>query len=307
MKGLPLSPFTPKSEGVCILGMGDCGSKASSKSTIDIETLNKSVSNFLSEKAASATASAVNVNDMTIEIGELRGGCDIDASQKITSTVKALASMDSVDTKELQNTIKNAANAQVDQAAQAKTGFFATAPSDSKTVSDYKNKVSNIVETNITDKQKTDAFASVFNKNTKALKIGICGDGPGATNSAKMNASQNIQSDLVAQALLKSVSSVLTTLDASNTTSVAVSQAATAKSSGLDDVIAAIFAGLTGIYGIIACVIIVICIGVCCAFMMLGGEAKNAVGSAAAAAIPAAPPGLMISAPVAAPVGNLKA
>ena len=301
MRALPLTPFTPKSEGVCVLGMGDCGSKSESKSTIDIETLNKSVSNFLSSKAASATASAVNINSMSLDFGELSGNCDIDATQSITSSVKALTSLDSVSTSELQNTIKTAADAQIDQAAQAKSGFFATAPSDAKTVSDYKKKVSNIVETNITDTSKADAMASVYNKNDKSIKIKSCSD------NVKIKASQNIVSDLVAQSLLKSVSSSLQTLDATDTTSVGVSQAATAKSSGLDDVIASIFAGLTSIYGIIACVIIVIIIGVGCAFMMLGGEAKNAVGKAAAAAIPAAPPGLMISAPVAAPAVNLKA
>jgi len=297
MKGLPLTPFTAKSEGLCIFGQGDCGAKASSKSTIDIETLNKSVSNFLSEKAASATASAVNINDMTIKIGELRGGCDIDASQKINSTVKALASMDSVDTKELQNTIKNAANAQIDQAAKAKSGFFATAPSDTKTVSDYKNKVSNIVEVNITDKQKTDAFASVFNKNTKVLDIGICGDGPGATNSAKMNASQNIQSDLVAQALLKSVSSSLVALDATNTTSVAVAQSSEAKSGGLEDVISAIFAGLAGMYGVYAIILICCCCICCCG--LVGVVAMGAGGGGGNANIPtpsAMPGGVTLSA-----------
>ena len=279
MKFLPLTPFTPRSEGVCILGMGDCGAKSESKSTIDTETLNKSVSNFLSEKAASAGASATNINEMVIKIGKLKGGCDIDASQKINSTVKALASIDSVSTKDLQNTIKNSANAQIDQAAQAKTGFFATAASDSKTVSDYKNKVSNIIETNITDKQKSDAFASVFNKNTKQLTIDECGDGPGATNSAKLNASQNIQSDLVAQALVKSVSTDIQKLDAVNTTTTTVSQKAEAKSSGLDDVIAAIFKGLTGIWGIIA---LVACVLICGALIFLMSPAGQKVSQTAA-------------------------
>ena len=252
---------------VCIFGQGDCGAKAESKSTIDIEKLNKSVSNFLSEKAASATASAVNINDMQIEIGEVLDGCDIDATQNITSTVKALASMDSVDTKELQTTIKNAANAQIDQAAQAKSGFFATASSDAKTVSEYKDKVSNIIETNITDKQKVDAFASVFNKNTKTLKIGKCGSGPGSTSAAKMNASQNIQSDLVSEALLKSVSTAIVALDATSTSSVGVSQSSTAKSGGLEDVIKAIFDGLTGLYAAYAIILICCCCFVCAIFI----------------------------------------
>ena len=280
------SPFTPRTEGFCALGLiGDCGTKAESKSTIDIETLNKSVSNFLSEKAASATASAVNINDMQIAIGKMRGGCDIDASQNIRSTVKALASMDSVSTKDLQNTIKNEANAQIDQAAKAKTGMFATAPADAKTVSDYKNKVSNIVETNITDKQKVDAFASVFNSNTKTLKIDECGDGPGATNSAKMNASQNIQSDLVAQALLKSVSKDILALDATNTTTTAVTQASEAKSSGIEDVIAAIFKGLTGIWGIIAAILCVICCGALIFLMSPAGQQATVTAANAGASM----------------------
>lgn len=266
-------PFMPKQEGFCVAGLiGDCGSKSSSSSTIDISTLNKSVSNFLSDKASSATASAVNINDMQIEIGKVMGGCDIDASQNIKSSVKALASIDSVSTKDLQNTIKNAANAQIDQAAQAKTGFFATAPATATTVQNYKNSVSNIVETNITDKQKSDAFASVFNKNTKTLKIGECGDGPGATNSSKLNASQNIQSDLVAQAIVKSITTDLQKLDATNTTSVGVTQASTAKSSGLEDVIASIFQGLTGIWGIIAAILCVICCGALIFLMSPAGQ-----------------------------------
>jgi hypothetical protein len=266
--------------------MGDCGSKSTSKSTIDIETLNQSVSNFLSEKAASATASAVNINDMQVEIGKVMGGCDLDASQHINSKVKALSSIDSISTKDLQNTIKASANAQIDQAAQAKSGFFATAPSNSTTIQDYKNKVSNIVETNITDKQKSDAFASVFNKNTKTLKIGECGDGPGATNSAKVNASQNIQSDLVAQAIVKSISSDLQKLDTTSTTSVGVTQSSSAKSGGLEDVIAAIFSGLAGIYGIIALVCCCICVAVL-VFMLspAGQQATTTAANAGAAAV----------------------
>jgi hypothetical protein len=257
---------------VCILGMGDCGSKSTSKSTIDIETLNQSVSNFLSEKAASATASAVNINDMQIAIGSILGGCDIDASQHINSTVKALASIDSVSTTDLQNTIKSAANAQIDQAAQSKTGFFATAPSDSNTVQDYKNKVSNIVDTNITDKEKSDAFASVFNKNTNTLNIGQCGDGPGATNSAKLNASQNIQSDLVAQAIVKSISSDLQALDTTSSTSVAATQSSTATSSGFEDVVSAWFKGLSGLFSAGAAgsiVGIILCLSCCCCCIIL--------------------------------------
>lgn len=275
----PPFPFAPIREDFCALGFGDCGSKSSSKSTIDTETLNKSVSNFLSSQASSATASATNLNDMKIKIGKLSGGCDIDASQKINSSVKALASIDSVSTKDLQDTIKNSANAQIDQAAAAKTGFFATGSASASTVSDYKNKVSNIIEKNITDQKKADAFASVYNKNKNELDIGECGDGPFALSSAKLNASQNIQSDLVAQAIVKSVSNDLQKLDATNTTDTTVKQTTDTKTGGLEDVIASIFAGLQGMYGIVACACICICL-VIIAVALSSGK-KGSSGSSA--------------------------
>ena len=256
----PQFPFAPIREDFCAFGIGDCGSKSSSKSTIDTETLNKSVSNFLSSQASSATASATNLNDMKIHIVKMKGGCDIDASQKINSSVKALASIDSVSTKDLQDTIKNSANAQIDQAATAKTGFFATGSTSASTVSDYKNKVNNIIEKNITDQKKADAFASVYNKNNNELNIGECGDGPFALSSAKLNASQNIQSDLVAQAIVKSISNDLQKLDATNTTNTTTKQSSDSKTSGLEDVIASIFAGLTSIYGIIGIIVVCICL-----------------------------------------------
>ena len=260
---------------VCILGLYDCGSKSESKSTIDLETLNKSVSNLLSQKAASAGASAVNINDMTVYIQKMGNGCDIDASQHINSKVKALSSIDSVSTVDLQNTIKSSANSQIDQAAQSKSGFFATAPSDSKTVQDYKNKVSNIIETNITDQQKSDAFASVFNKNKNQINIGECG-GNGVT-STKLNASQNIVSDLVAQAIVKSISSQLQSLDTTSSTTTQTSQSSTSKSGGLEDVIASIFDGLTGLYIpiIIGCLLCCLC---CVALIFFGASGMASGG-----------------------------
>lgn len=277
-------PFAPIKENFCALGIGDCGSKSSSKSTIDTETLNKSVSNFLTSQAASATASGVNINDMKIHIDKMSGGCDITANQNINSTVKALSSIDSVSTRDLQDTIKNSANAQIDQAAAAKTGFFATGSASASTVSDYKNKVSNIIETNITDQKKSEAFASVYNKNTNELNIGECGDGPYAWSSAKLNASQNIQSDLVASAIVKSVTTDLQKLDATNTTNTSVKQSSDSKTSGLEDVIASIFAGLTGIWGIIALILCVVCCGVLIFMLSPAGQQATTTAANAGAA-----------------------
>jgi hypothetical protein len=219
---------------------------------------------------------------MKLHVVHFRGGCDIDASQKINSSVKALSSIDSVSTKDLQDTIKNSANAQIDQSASAKTGFFATGSTSASSVSDYKNKVSNIIEKNITDQKKSEAFASVYNSNRNEINIDECGDGPGATSSAKLNASQNIQSDLVAQAIVKNVSKDIQKLDETNTEDVTVKQKSEAKTSGLEDVIASIFAGLQGIYGIVAIVCICICLALLAFAMSPAGQKATTNASGAA-------------------------
>jgi len=124
-------------------------------------------------------------------------------------------------------------------------------------------------------------MASVYNKNDKAIKIKSCSD------NAKIKASQNIVSDLVAQSLLKSVTSSLQTLDATNTSSVAVAQSAEAKSSGLDDVIKAIFDGLAGMYGVYA-IILICCCCICCVGLV-GVVAMGAGGGGGNVNIPKPP------------------
>lgn len=265
--------FNPKKEGVCILGMGDCGSKSESRTTVTTDITNKTVSNYLSTKAASASAQATNINEMNVKISKIGGGCDIALGQNIDSKVKALSSIDSTDTKTLRDKVKNDLKSQVDQAATAKSGMFATTSNSAKTSADYKTKIDNIVETNMTDTQQTTAFASVFNKNNMTLDLGECsGD---AMNRAKISASQNIASDLQAAALLKNVSTAIQDYEKSNSSETTTKQVSDAKGGGLEDVIAAFMGGKA----IIA--LLILCCCCCCCLLLLGGGAAAAASSGA--------------------------
>lgn len=266
--------FNPKKEGVCILGMGDCGSKSESRTTVTTEVTNKTVSNYLSSKAASASAQATNINDMNVKISKIGGGCDITLGQKIDSKVKALASIDSTDTKTIRDKVKTDLKAQVDQAAAAKSGMFATTSNSAKTSADYKTKIDNIVETNMTDTKQVAAFASVYNKNNMTLDIGECsGD---AMNRAKISASQNIASDLEAQAMLKDVMTAIQEYEKSNTSATETKQSSESKGGGLEDVIAAFMQGKEIIAFLIIC-----CCCFCCLLLLAGGAAAASSGGAA--------------------------
>jgi hypothetical protein len=267
--------FNPKKEGVCVLGLGDCGSKTESRTTVTTDITNKTVSNYLSSKASSASAQATNINDMNVKISKIGGGCDITLGQKIDSKVKALASLDSTDTKTIRDKVKSDLKAQVDQAAASKSGMFATTANSAKTSADYKTKIDNIVETNMTDSQQTTAFASVYNKNNMTLDLGECsGD---AINRAKINASQNIASDLEATAMLKNVSTAIQEYEKSNSSTTDTKQTSTATGGGLEDVIKAFFEG----YGTIA--LLCCCMCCCLCLLLLGGGAAAAAASSGGA------------------------
>ena len=243
-----------RSEGFCALGIGDCGSKAKTETNIDLKTINSAVNNFVSSKSNKVTASGINLNDMELVIGRTSGHCNIDATQKITSTQTTTGELSPTDMKDLRSKIKEATDASIDQQAKAKSGFFQTAPATSENISNYKNTVENKINNTVTDTQIQDISNSVFNKNTKKVTLGEC------TDDSKLDFSQDIVSQLVTQGIMKGVSTAVAGAEADVSQKLGIKSSSESKGSGLEDVIASIFAGLTSIYGIIGIIVVCICL-----------------------------------------------
>lgn len=243
-----------RSEGFCALGIGDCGSKAKTETNIDLKTINSAVNNFVSSKSNKVTASGINLNDMELVIGRTSGHCNIDATQKITSTQTTTGELSPTDMKDLRSKIKEATDASIDQQAKAKSGFFQTAPASSENISNYKNTVENKINNTVTDTQIQDISNSVFNKNTKKVTLGEC------TDDSKLDFSQDIVSQLVTQGIMKGVSTAVAGAEADVSQKLGIKSSSESKGSGLEDVIASIFAGLTSIYGIIGIIVVCICL-----------------------------------------------
>ena len=243
-----------RSEGFCALGIGDCGSKAKTETNIDLKTINSAVNNFVSSKSNKVTASGINLNDMELVIGRTSGHCNIDATQKITSTQTTTGELSPTDMKDLRSKIKEATDARIVQQAKAKSGFFQTAPASSENISNYKNTVENTINNTVTDTQIQDISNSVFNKNTKKVTLGEC------TDDSKLDFSQDIVSQLVTQGIMKGVSTAVAGAEADVSQKLGIKSSSESKGSGLEDVIASIFAGLTSIYGIIGIIVVCICL-----------------------------------------------
>ena len=243
-----------RSEGFCALGIGDCGSKAKTETNIDLKTINSAVNNFVSSKSNKVTASGINLNDMELVIGRTSGHCNITASQKITSTQTTTGELSPSDMKDLRSKIKEATDTSIDQQAKAKSGFFQTAPATSENISNYKNTVENKINNTVTDTQIQDISNSVFNKNTKKVTLGEC------TDDSKLDFSQDIVSQLVTEGIMKGVTKAVEGSEADVSHKLGIKSSSESKGSGLEDVIASIFAGLTSIYGIIGIIVVCICL-----------------------------------------------
>jgi len=264
--------------------MGNTGSTATNNSTVNMSSTTKTVSNYLSSISQSASADATNINDMTLVIGHAGNGCDIDVSQSINSNVKVKASLDSQNTQEIRQKIMDDLSNQVQQAATAQTGAFATGSSSTTNVSNYTSSVNKIVESNLTDQKQQNIYAKVFNKNKSTITIGDCST-TGFTQ-AKINGSQNIVSDLAAEAIISSITKQLNDLDAKSTQSNTSNQTGTAKTTGpiqdffdgitglLSGLLGAALAAAVGPFLVVCCCCLCLCL---CAF--IGMQASKGSGN----------------------------
>lgn len=267
-----------RSEGFCALGIGDCGSKAKTETNIDLKTINSAVNDFVSSKSNKVTASGINLNDMELVIGRTSGHCNINASQKITSTQTTTGELSPSDMKDLRSKIKDATDASIDQQAKAKSGFFQTAPASSENISNYKKTVENKINNTVTDTQIQDISNSVFNKNTKKVTLGEC------TDDSKLDFSQDIVSQLVTEGIMKGVTKAVAGAEADVSQKLGIKSSSESKGSGLEDVIASIFAGLTSIYGIICIIVVCICLAFLAFDLSPAGQKATTNASGAAAA-----------------------
>lgn len=268
--------------GFCAFGMvGDCGTKSKSTTSIDLKTVNETISNFVSSKSQKITSSGINIQDIEFVIGKTSGNCKIDASQKITSTQTTTGELSPTDMKDLRSKIKESLDASIEEQAKSKTGMFSTAPASAENVALYKNTVENKIESNLSDTQIQDISNSVFNKQTKKVTLGEC------TDNSNLDFRQDIVSVLVTNGIMKAVSTTVAGATTEVAQKLGVKQSSTAETEGLGDIISKFFEGLTGIWGIVAALICCVFCSLCIGLVMFllspaGQQATTTIANAGA-------------------------
>jgi hypothetical protein len=253
------------------------------------EFFNKTTNSFISENSQQVQASSLNSQNMDFS-GANFSKCRAAFIQSINSTVVASGKMTTQNINDLTEKLKTDAKTQIDNAASQKSGFLAPSVANSASATtDLKTKVTNIIDTTMKSSTVQNIFANANNiQNLTSPKITFECDPayrtPGACSSKDQTgcdfvADQNIVSNVTAKGVADALTKALTSVIAENTTDTAVKQSAKQETQGLNDLVDSVFKGLTGIWGIIAAILCVICCGAL--IFMLSPAGQNATRTAA--------------------------
>lgn len=271
--------------------MGGNSSKTSSQQTQ--EFFNQTTNSFMDSHSQTVNASANGVNTINLQGADL-SGCRTYLSQNIDTSVSATGQLSTQSIGDLSSTLQNAASQKIDQLAQQKNGFLATGVANSTTAtSDLKTKVTNIIQNTMQSTSVQNIFAAANNlnvANNQGLKAscdptyktpGPCG--PSGQDGCDFVIDQKLKQTVVAKGVSDAITKALFNDTTVNSAVQAGTQTASQDNGGVAEAISAIFAGLQGIYGVVAIVCICICLALLAFAMSPAGQDATKTASKAGA------------------------
>jgi hypothetical protein len=181
------------------------GSSQSSSVKQTVEVLNKSMTNLVTSSTNSASAKNTNSNSFKISIGEKGDiqNCNFNLTQKINAkqAVKVMAKFSSE--ADLQTQMKAALKNSVDQSSQSTQAALATSIGVQNSKQEINQKISNIVETNITNETFNEVNGFLDNLNSGELEI------KGKWSCAKTGGAIVINQDIVSEQIVELLSDAM--------------------------------------------------------------------------------------------------
>ena len=246
--------------------MGGNSSKTSVQQTNEFMT--KITNSFVSENSQKVSAQSNNINAASFRGAKIKG-CGVRINQSITSDTVATGKMTVQNVQDLTTKLKSEAAAKIDQAAATKQGFLAPSFGNSSTAStDIKNKVNTVIDNTMKSSTVQDIFAKANNRN-EADFSGVeyeCYEWQ-SPEDRQIVVDQNIKATVVAKGVADAITQAISKDEVLGSLVTDVKQTATTESKGVDDLVSAIFAGLTGLYAAYAIILICCCCFVCAIFI----------------------------------------
>jgi hypothetical protein len=227
-------------------------SSQSIENTFNFSAINENITNIITEKSTTTSATGANIQGMTVNLGKIIG-CDMNFSQKITSKTMAASDFEDDDIIDLQSQITNDMQAAAESALENNTemgselgGLLDGGDTNMEVKNEVNMEIKNLVETNIKTTIVNNTVAEQVNIQDGILNLKYydCSD-----TGAKLDFSQDIMAEVKATSIMKLLREAIQKNKVLNKMAAVTEASVKKKKGGIAGVLDSVFGGIAGVIG----------------------------------------------------------
>jgi hypothetical protein len=233
--------------------MGGSGGETnqSIENTFNFKALNENITNVITNNSQETGASGANIQGMKVVFGDIYG-CDVNLSQKITSTTMASSEFSSSEIAQLQSTISNDLSASAASALEknsqmgSELGALVTGDTNLEIKTEVDMEIKNLVENNITTNNLTSTVSEQINIQDGELSVKRydC-----TVGNATLNFSQDVVSVVKAESVMSVLKEAIASSEMLNKMAATADSSASQKQGGVAEIADSVFGGIAGVIG----------------------------------------------------------
>ena len=232
--------------------MGGGGSTTQNiEQTFNFSAISENVTNIVTNNTQETGASGANIQGMKVNFGEIIG-CDVNLSQRITSSTMASSEFSVEEIAELQTSITNdmqaAATAALEKNSQmgSELGALMSGDMNQDIKTSIDMEIQNLVKNNITTNNLTSTVSEQVNIQDGELNVKRydC-----TVGSASLDFSQDVVSEVKAESVMSTLKEAIANNKVLNKMAASADSTATQKQGGIAEVMDSVFGGIADIIG----------------------------------------------------------
>ena len=232
--------------------MGGGGSTTQNiEQTFNFSAISENVTNIVTNNTQETGASGANIQGMKVNFGEIIG-CDVNLSQRITSSTMASSEFSVEEIAELQTSITNdmqaAATAALEKNSQmgSELGALVSGDMNQDIKTSIDMEIKNLVKNNITTNNLTSTVSEQVNIQDGELNVKRydC-----TVGSASLDFSQDVVSEVKAESVMSTLKEAIANNKVLNKMAASADSTATQKQGGIAEVMDSVFGGIADIIG----------------------------------------------------------
>lgn len=232
--------------------MGGGGSTTQNiEQTFNFKAINKNVTEIVTNNTQETGASGANIQGMKVNFGEIIG-CDVNLSQRITSSTMASSEFSVEEIDQLQDSITNdmqaAATAALEKNSQmgSELGALMSGDMNQDIKTSVDMEIENLVKKTITTNNLTTTVSEQVNIQDGELNVKRydC-----TVGSASLDFSQDVVSEVKAESVMSALKDAISNNTVLNKMAASADAAATQKQGGIAEMMDSVFGGIADVIG----------------------------------------------------------